>query len=96
MVDVEACLRDGFSTAGTGGNGLGALQRLSDYFEVYSVPQQGTALLCQFWTSPPPGDRLEVGVICLPKPGETLSGDSWSYCPLGNRHLLLVADGTRT
>lgn len=93
MVDVEACLRDGFSTAGTPGNGLGALQRLSDYFEVYSVPQQGTALLCQFWTSPPPGDRLEVGVICLPKPGETLSGDSWSYCPLCNRHLLLVADG---
>ncbi|NES96271.1 MAG: SpoIIE family protein phosphatase [Desertifilum sp. SIO1I2] len=107
MIDVEECLRDGFSTTNTSGNGLGAIQRLSHYFEVYSVPQQGTAIVCQFWASPPPPDRdsrrdrfanrLEVGVICLPKPGETLSGDSWSYCPLsdsyGNRHLLLVADG---
>src|SRR5688572_26788709 len=34
MTDVERCLRDGFSTGGTPGNGLGAVRRLSAEFDV--------------------------------------------------------------
>src|SRR5215203_2387166 len=32
-MNVEACLRDGFSTAGTPGSGLGAMERMSDGFD---------------------------------------------------------------
>ncbi len=38
IADVAASLRDGYSTAGTMGGGLGALSRLSDTFEIYTQP----------------------------------------------------------
>ena len=43
MADVQRCMRDGFSTGGTPGTGLGAVRRLSSVFGVYSqMPDQGT------------------------------------------------------
>ncbi|GAB4377875.1 MAG: anti-sigma regulatory factor [Elainellaceae cyanobacterium] len=96
MVDVEACLQDGFSTAGTSGNGLGAIRRLSDFFDVYSLPSKGTALLSHLWStpiSPPPEENLAIGVVCLPKLGEEVSGDDWVCHIDDSRHLLLVVDG---
>lgn len=94
LVDIDACLQDGFSTAGTPGNGLGAVQRLSQLFDVYSVPGQGTAILCQLWHTPPKqASVLEVGGICLPQAGEAVSGDAWAVQGQGERHQLLVADG---
>src|SRR5882724_7931777 len=35
MSDTDACLRDGFSSAGTAGTGLGAIRRLSQEFDIY-------------------------------------------------------------
>lgn len=96
MVDVETCLQDGFSTGGTSGNGLGAIRRLSSFFEVYSLPTQGTALLAHLWANPitpPSEDVLEMGVVCLPKRGEEVSGDDWACQPDYPRRLLMVADG---
>src|ERR1044071_3320249 len=34
MADVERCLQDGYSTAGTGGVGLGAMRRMSSVFDI--------------------------------------------------------------
>jgi len=96
MVDVDACLRDGYSTAGTPGNGLGAIRRLSNLFEIYSVPGTGTALLAHLWADsivPPPNLILEIGVVYLPKRGEQVSGDAWASQTAQHRSLLLVADG---
>ncbi|MDZ8189334.1 MAG: ATP-binding protein/SpoIIE family protein phosphatase [Nostoc sp. ChiSLP02] len=96
MFDVDECLQDGFSTAGTLGNGLGAIRRLSDVFEIYSIPNQGTALLARLWSYsiPQPGENtLEIGVVCLSKLEEDVSGDAWAHRIEGGRSLLLVADG---
>jgi anti-sigma regulatory factor (Ser/Thr protein kinase) len=96
MVNVDECLQDGFSTAGTFGNGLGAIRRLSDFFEFYSFLGQGTALLSHTWAtpmSPRSETSLEIGAVCLPKQGETVSGDAWAYQTNVDRSLLLVADG---
>ncbi|MBN3890639.1 MAG: SpoIIE family protein phosphatase [Nostoc sp. JL31] len=96
MVDVDECLQDGFSTAGTLGNGMGAIRRLSGLFEIYSIPNQGTALLAHLWPDPAPHQPekfLEIGAICLPKRGEEVSGDAWASEVDCCRSLLLVADG---
>lgn len=96
MENVEESLCDGFSTAGTSGNGLGAIRRLSNLFEIYSAPQQGTALLSHLWADPslsPPQQSLEIGVVCLSKPGEEVSGDGWDYQAEAYRSRLLVVDG---
>ncbi len=44
MADVAACLADGYSTGGTRGEGLGAVRRQSEAFEVYSRPGAGAGL----------------------------------------------------
>ncbi len=39
------CLEDGYSTAGSSGNGLGAIARLSRFYDIYSTPNKGTVLV---------------------------------------------------
>jgi anti-sigma regulatory factor (Ser/Thr protein kinase) len=99
MANVGQCLRDGFSTAGTLGTGLGAIQRLSSFFDIHSVPKLGTALLMRL--SPTQNraqasensNYLEFGVVRLPKTGEQICGDSWAMQNHLNKNLILVADG---
>lgn len=79
--DIAKCLRDGYSTSGSPGTGLGAMERLSQRFEIYSRPNQGTAVLAQLWPDarePPPG-RTQIGALVVPKPGEAVCGDRWCY-----------------
>jgi anti-sigma regulatory factor (Ser/Thr protein kinase) len=95
--NISECLRDGFSTAGTSGTGLGAMSRLSTFFDMYSVPNVGTACLAQLWANSQPVKQpdidLESGAVCLPKIGEEISGDAWATAQDSGRTLLLVADG---
>ncbi|MBM0744113.1 SpoIIE family protein phosphatase [Phormidium sp. CLA17] len=96
MLDVDECLQDGFSTGGTSGNGLGAMRRLSGFFEIYSRVGKGTALLAHLWSAPAdpsPKETLEIGVVCLPVLSEEVSGDAWAIQDHPQRSLLLVADG---
>jgi anti-sigma regulatory factor (Ser/Thr protein kinase) len=44
MRDVTACMRDGMSSAGSPGTGLGAIRRLASTFDLHSCPA-GTAIL---------------------------------------------------
>ncbi|HEY9744481.1 MAG TPA: ATP-binding SpoIIE family protein phosphatase [Coleofasciculaceae cyanobacterium] len=95
--NLSECLRDGFSTAGTPGNGLGAVTRLSAFFDIYSVPTVGTAILSHLWASRlpvnQPQENLKLGAVCLPIRGEEVSGDTWASDRTDNHSLLLVADG---
>ena len=95
MQNISECLRDGFSSTGTSGNGLGAISRLSTLFQIHSVPGLGTALLSQLWTNLAnnPKEKLELSVICLPITGESISGDAWASSQSIDRSLLLVVDG---
>jgi hypothetical protein len=95
MEDFGDSARDGFSTAGTQGTGLGAMQRQSDEFDVYTRPGDGCIARMAFWSRgvPPPDDAYEVGVICLPKNGETECGDAWAVERHPHGATFLVADG---
>jgi anti-sigma regulatory factor (Ser/Thr protein kinase) len=94
MADVDRCMRDGYTTTGTGGSGLGAIRRMSSLFDIHSLPGVGTVVLAQFWAgAPPPPSELEVGVVCVPKPGEEVCGDSWAVDRKDGRFFILVADG---
>ncbi|MCU0540558.1 MAG: ATP-binding protein/SpoIIE family protein phosphatase [Oscillatoriaceae cyanobacterium Prado104] len=99
MANVGQCLQDGFSTAGTPGTGLGAIQRLSNFFEIHSLPEQGTALIARLESGKNSREALqnqnslEIGVINLPKVGEKICGDSWAAENAGNKNSILVADG---
>jgi serine phosphatase RsbU (regulator of sigma subunit) len=95
MADVGKCLRDGYSTSGSPGTGLGAVERLSQRFEIFSRVGQGTAVLAQLWpdSRQPSAQRLEIGAVVIPKPGETCCGDAWCYTERIEGALVLGIDG---
>ena len=93
--DLTRALSDGYSTAGSPGTGLGAISRLADEFGIHSLRGAGTAILARIWARPPvrhPGS-LEIGVTCVPKPGEEVSGDGWAVAASEGRTIVTVVDG---
>ena len=97
IASVSQCMQDGYSTAGTAGNGMGAIARLSDRLEIYSVVGQGTVLVAQVWAKPPLSEGasppMEIGAVNRPKPGQEICGDSWAVEFRGDRALFFLADG---
>lgn len=100
MKDVEQCLRDGYSTAGTAGTGLGAVSRLSSTFDLFSAVSQGTVVLSRTAkrrvgpnSVSQPGSRLEIGAVCLAVAGEIECGDAWCIARNDTAAAILVADG---
>ena len=98
MSDVSLMVEDGVSTAGTSGEGLGAIKRMADEFDIFSCLGLGTFLLARLYKArhkPKPGAvvKFEVGVIKVPKIRETHCGDSWAMRVEGNKCFFLVADG---
>lgn len=76
--NVSHSLRDGISTAQTQGIGLGGIQRLSDEFDIHSMPGVGTAIVARLWRESKQHDlRFAVGAVNVPIEGEKLSGDGW-------------------
>ncbi|HZH26476.1 MAG TPA: ATP-binding SpoIIE family protein phosphatase [Azospirillaceae bacterium] len=57
IADVAAALRDGFSTAGSAGHGLGAVRRQAHAFHIYTHPGAGTAILARLEAGQPPLQR---------------------------------------
>ena len=95
IVNIAESLRDGYSTAGSPGTGLGAIRRLSPEFDLYAAPGQGVAVLSRLWSNAPPETlpALTVGAVCLPVHGEQACGDAWAMKQRQNTTLLMLADG---
>lgn len=95
IADPERCFRDGFSTAGTPGTGLGAIRRISSFLDMYSRTGKGTALVSRLWAdhSRPASLPWEVGAICVAKAGEAVVGDAWAVEPTPAGLCAFVADG---
>lgn len=95
MSNPARCMVDGYSTAGSPGTGLGAIHRLSQYDDIYSVPELGTVLMARIGPASAPASTSSfmIGSICAPVPGEEISGDAWILQNSGDCCRLVVADG---
>lgn len=94
IANLGECLRDGYSTAGSAGTGLGAISRLSDQFDIYTQPGKGTAILAEFWPKGrAPEPEFEIGGFSVAVEGEELSGDAWSYTNTLDDASIFVVDG---
>lgn len=97
MADPARMLQDGVSTTHTLGHGLGAINRLSDVFQLYSVVDWGTILLCRLFTEEVmpfrPLPSTEVGVVVLPKPGQTDCGDGYAVVETADAVKFFLGDG---
>jgi anti-sigma regulatory factor (Ser/Thr protein kinase) len=89
MGDVQGCLRDGYSSRGTPGTGLGAVRRLAAEFDIHSEPARGTAVMARIG-----GAKSErFGAICTAKDGELDCGDTWRLARARGKTSLAVIDG---
>ena len=97
IADISRCLRDGFSSGGTPGTGLGAVRRLSDVFDIYSAPGSGTVILSRLYATGPKGmpadDGVQWGACSVPAPNEEVCGDAWSIVEADRQFAVIVADG---
>lgn len=96
IANLVQARRDGYSTNGTPGTGLGAIERQSTEFDIYSTPGRGTVLMARVWNAalaPAATGPCDSGTVCLPKPPETACGDAWAISSDPDRTLVLVADG---
>ncbi len=95
IVNLVQSLRDGISTAGTAGTGLGAMHRLADEFDAYTAGGAGAAIYMCLWGSqrPPAKPALQIGAVCVPVAGEEECGDAWAFAWEGEIATILVADG---
>lgn len=95
--NIDRACEDGFSTAGTAGQGLGAISRLAGNFQIYSAPNAGTVLFARIFreTAPEAGytEDLSIGAVSVPMAGETVCGDAWAAFHKPGRSLYFVADG---
>jgi anti-sigma regulatory factor (Ser/Thr protein kinase) len=100
-MQVDTCFRDGYSTAGTSGTGLGAISRLSSVFDVYSAEGQGTVAVSRIARQktgrsvarPAAALDFNFGAVCLAVAGETECGDSWKIARNDATRVMLVVDG---
>ncbi|MGC2213694.1 MAG: ATP-binding SpoIIE family protein phosphatase [Silvibacterium sp.] len=90
--DVSRAFEDGVSTSGTAGQGLGAVERLSDIVSLYSIPGKGTVVFCRFKLSEA-SESLPAGVVNIPITGEIACGDSYLVIPGNGRSLYMMVDG---
>jgi anti-sigma regulatory factor (Ser/Thr protein kinase) len=96
IADLAAALRDGFSSSGTPGTGLGAMFRAASLFDIYSRSGVGTAVFARVWAEAQPATNkkgISFGAVNVPYPGESISGDAWAISNGGNRVMVMVADG---
>ena len=93
-MDLAACLRDGMSTAGTGGNGLGAVARIASSWDAYTPQGRGSVIVAHV---APRGaasrSGFRTGAVCVPYPGLTVCGDAWATHEQPGVLTAIVCDG---
>jgi anti-sigma regulatory factor (Ser/Thr protein kinase) len=98
-VNLVDALRDGHSTGGSPGTGLGAVRRQSQAFDIVAWPGRGFAVLARVGgdvakasdTGPSPLPRW--GSVGVPIRGETANGDAHCIRRHGDGWTALVVDG---
>lgn len=97
MADPVRSARDGESTAGSLGIGLGAIGRLADAHRISSRVGHGTVLTARFHPHRGPlaeiPDNRPVG-LTRPIGGERICGDAYAFRQSPGRLIMLLCDGS--
>jgi anti-sigma regulatory factor (Ser/Thr protein kinase) len=97
IADVARMMRDGVSTTSTLGHGLGAIERLSNTFNIYSLADWGTIVYSKVATqktlSKKENLQLEVRGLCTCKARETFCGDGYQIKQTADDIRIFFGDG---
>ncbi len=95
---INRAMKDGISSTNTLGHGLGAIKRLSDFFQIYSQEDWGTVAYSKIYASSPSSTAPSKGLVDVKalqfcKPGETICGDGYYTKSLPNETHIFLGDG---
>ena len=98
IADPVKMMKDGMSTTSTLGQGLGAMNRLSSTFQLYSLPDWGTILYSRYRTKDDKykkkeGIDLNVRTLCVNKANEPVSGDGYLVKKTASSVQIFFGDG---
>jgi anti-sigma regulatory factor (Ser/Thr protein kinase) len=94
--DLAHSSKDGISSKSTLGQGLGAISRLSNFSQIYTIPDWGTIVYSKCYNSlefKVPAEKLMIRCINVAKPGELVSGDGAAVKINTSRSIIFVGDG---
>jgi len=94
--NLDAARRDGYSTGGSLGAGLGTMSRRSHFFDIYSVAGVGTAVLARIQNARSHvvgASRFSVGARSTPKAGQEVCGDAWGFEERDGHMRTVLLDG---
>jgi anti-sigma regulatory factor (Ser/Thr protein kinase) len=91
IANVPLAMTDGYSTAGTMGGGMGAMQRMATLLDIFTG-REGTILLLELG-HPASLDKLRIAGMAVPHPGERFCGDAWAFHHTPDRTVVLLVDG---
>jgi len=95
--DFEQALTDGYSTAGSLGTSLGAINRLMDDLEFSSLPEGGARIVCKRWLRPAAtisfGCWLEFGAATRSYRMQRENGDAFIVRQWQGKAIVGVIDG---
>lgn len=91
--NIAHALRDGVSSVGTAGTGLGAMRRLADEFDAYAPRDKGSAFFMRLWNGVAPAAPLALGALCIPIASEEECGDAWALAHHRGGVALMSIDG---
>ncbi|GII96921.1 ATP-binding SpoIIE family protein phosphatase [Sinosporangium siamense] len=93
MADFARVMRDGYSTAGTLGVGLGGIARMASAYEVYSMPGRGTVMAMWFTADTAPPPDIQVSGLTRPIGEESVCGDAFAYVDSPGGTVAMLCDG---
>jgi anti-sigma regulatory factor (Ser/Thr protein kinase) len=98
MEDSIKMMQDGVSTTKTLGQGLGAINRLSNTAQLYSIPGWGTISYAlvrtnQLQSPAKANHELETTALLVNKPNEVVCGDGFVLKKTDDERILFLADG---
>lgn len=93
IADLGQALRDGYSTTGTLGIGLGAIRRLASRLDAYSLPGRGSVLVAVFTPHGMPAPPQRCSGLCRPIGEEVVCGDAFAFVATEDSVIVTVCDG---
>ena len=96
--NVNKIMIDGYSSANTLGQGIGAIKRLSNTFEIYSIKNWGTVQYIKIFASQdkdviPIRKNMHFAAIKVNCPGERVCGDGYCVKQYQGGFQIFVGDG---
>lgn len=96
IADIDQAMVDGYSTAGSLGIGLSAVNRLMDEFEIRSDVGEGTMITTRKWLKPVSClslPKMDLSVFSRPLPGQRHNGDACFIKRYEDKVVFAVIDG---